>query len=290
MDTTRYSLVCSDLEYQLGNNKNYALRVSFNRKLQLEYNLGFTLVELLVVIAIISLLMATLLPALGAAKRRAQSIGCQTQLRNIAVAWKSYLLDNNDRFYQGPNTNHNFGGWQGQGGYGATRPLNRYLGMPMRATAPAGAEKFLCPSDNGRIWGQPAELQAFDLFGNSYQTNTFLIGPDMIGTGAPGGKYYDLHQQINLRLKRLRVESVDDPVNLLLVGDNNWLSQWHPSYPSSILPEEMYWHGLEDHYNMAFLDGRVDQVKIEKGVYVQEKGYRVMPFRQLDRLAFAVQK
>ncbi|MCP4708152.1 MAG: type II secretion system protein [Planctomycetes bacterium] len=253
----------------------------------LRRKVGFTLVELLVVIAVISLLMATLLPALGAAKRRALSIACQAQLRNIAVAWKSYLLDNDDCFYQGINANHNFGGWEGQGGYGSRRPLNKYLGMPMMVADQAGGDKFLCPADNGRILGQPAELLAYDHFGNSYQTNLFLIGPDRVGEV---GKYVELHKRINFRLNRLRFESVDDPVNLLLVGDNNWILQWHPFYPDFILPEEMYWHGLEDHYNMAFLDGRVDLVKIEKGIYVQEKGYRVMPFRQLDRWAYEAQK
>ena len=160
--------------------------------------------------------------------------------------------DNDDRFYQGPNANHNFGGWKGQGGYGISRPLNGYLGMPKMVEAQAGADKFMCPADNGRIFGQPTELQAFEHFGNSYQTNLFLIGPDKIGAG---GKYMELHQQINLRLTRLRFESVDDPVKLLLVGDNNWIHQWHPFYPDFILPEEMYWYGKEDTYNMAFLDG-----------------------------------
>jgi len=250
---------------------------------------GFTLVELLVVIAIISLLLATLLPALGAAKRQARCVTCQSQLRNIAIAWKAYFYDNDDLFYQGRNANHNFGGWKGKGGYGQKRPLNHYLGMPLKVPTEEGADKFCCPADIGGVIGQPPEQPAFNYFGNSYQTNIFMIGPNKVG--APGmGKYQDLHKEVNKRLKRLRHTSVDEPHRLLLVGDNNWLNKWHPFFPEAFLPKNMAWHGPEDAYNMAYLDGRVDLVVIERGVYVQEKGYRILPFKDLDYLAFEIQK
>ncbi len=48
--------------------------------------LGFTIVELLVVITIISLLMALLIPAVGAARRTAREIQCVSQLRQIGLA------------------------------------------------------------------------------------------------------------------------------------------------------------------------------------------------------------
>jgi prepilin-type N-terminal cleavage/methylation domain-containing protein/prepilin-type processing-associated H-X9-DG protein len=59
---------------------------------------AFTLIELLVVISIISLLMAILVPGLGRAKAQAQRSYCSSNLRQIGVAFQSYLDDNRDIF------------------------------------------------------------------------------------------------------------------------------------------------------------------------------------------------
>ena len=57
---------------------------------------GFTLIELLVVIAIIAILAAMLLPALAAAKEKAQAINCVNNLRQLNIAITMYAADHKE--------------------------------------------------------------------------------------------------------------------------------------------------------------------------------------------------
>ncbi len=56
--------------------------------------LGFTLVELLIVVGIVALLTAILLPVFIAARERARTTACASNLRQLHLAFSLYVADN----------------------------------------------------------------------------------------------------------------------------------------------------------------------------------------------------
>jgi prepilin-type N-terminal cleavage/methylation domain-containing protein/prepilin-type processing-associated H-X9-DG protein len=74
---------------------------------------AFTLIELLVVITIIAILAALLLPALSLAKKQAQSLACESNLRQLELCLHLYTTDNDDFFV--PNNSIALAGEPGDG-------------------------------------------------------------------------------------------------------------------------------------------------------------------------------
>jgi prepilin-type N-terminal cleavage/methylation domain-containing protein/prepilin-type processing-associated H-X9-DG protein len=240
---------------------------------------AFTLIELLVVVAVISVLLAILFPVLSRVRKLANIIPCQSNLRQIAVAYQAYLNDHDGAFYQGFNANVLYGGWAGEDP-NSPRPLNKYLSLPEIPQSEKQARVFRCPSDKGAN-GVP--FYFYNKIGTSYQTNILLIGQDQIG-GLPGAT--DLAIEINKRLPNLNLSRVDNHSLLALIGDFGWSNDWLPRVPRE--PRDGNWHGRLFWHNIAFLDGHVDFVHIRKGHYLTDE-YTVLPFKELYALAREVQ-
>jgi prepilin-type N-terminal cleavage/methylation domain-containing protein len=238
---------------------------------------GFTLIEVLVVIAIVSLLIAILLPTMAAARQSSRRLACQSNLRQIATAWQTYLDQSDGYFFQLVNANINYGGRQGQGSasFGSDpanpvpKPLNATLNLPVVTTE--GATVFQCPADVGGASYKPT---CFDYFGNSYSTNTMLIGQNQLPIN-PTDPCKSVLQKINGRLKKLSRSKVSGESKLILVGDQGWVSTWN-RYDSN----RTEWHNKSYTHNIAFMDTHAEFVRVRKGIHVTDD-YCVVPFEDL---------
>jgi prepilin-type N-terminal cleavage/methylation domain-containing protein len=150
---------------------------------------GFTLIELLVVIAIIAILAALLLPALSAAKKKAQRIYCVNNLKQLAVCAKMYADDNGGKVasayppypigspwpYYWCGGNAETGGDKGSYKYYGSDPAGLQDGTLWPYTKAIGL--YHCPADNRRADDPrvPAQFKNLPIL-RSISMNSLMCG------------------------------------------------------------------------------------------------------------------
>jgi prepilin-type N-terminal cleavage/methylation domain-containing protein len=171
---------------------------------------AFTLIELLVVIAIIAILAAMLLPALAAAKRKAQKINCVNNLKEVGIAFRIWEGDNNDQYPMAVSTasggaNEYLGHWNKAAV--SEQPGYTFLVMSNELSAP---KIVYCPSDNihstaGTTWGNTnivatsatASTVSYFVGGDALESDPqsiisgdFNIGSTGTSASGPSSKYF----------------------------------------------------------------------------------------------------
>ena len=174
-----------------------------------ERRAGFTLIELLVVIAIIAILAAMLLPALSAAKKRAQAINCVNNLKQCALAWLTYAPDFNETYplnlrelypqmvkgvYTGSWVNDN----QSPGGAGL--PLVYEYNPAYLVNLPANAQPLLGPyvAKNPLIYKCPSDPRMVTDNGQKYAASRSYSMNIWVGT-TPGDPYLNGNEWVIFR-------------------------------------------------------------------------------------------
>ncbi len=136
---------------------------------------AFTLIELLVVIAIIAILAALLLPALAAAKEKAQRTKCLNNFKQLGLALNMYATENQD-FFPWPN-------WDN----GALCPNPGWLYGTQGANSPTNLNNTFNSALNAQNWtlGRVADIQTGVYWQYVPNADVFYCPVDVQNIGTP---------------------------------------------------------------------------------------------------------
>jgi len=189
---------------------------------------AFTLIELLVVIVIISILAAILFPAFATAREKGRQAVCESNLKQIGLAFLQYQQDNDELLPGNYNLKNTItGGWRPWGTSGAWPPSDPRSGWALLSLDPyvKSSGIWSCPSVAGRL---------SEAFGNPMPDET-QVDQAVNGTpSSPVARYW------MWRFDRPTLATTTTPDEWWAMGDDAAIAGQHTAYLAAVAAGKSY--------------------------------------------------
>jgi type II secretory pathway pseudopilin PulG len=186
----------------------------------------------LVVIAIIAILAALLLPALEAARRKAQTVGCASNLKQLGTSLIIYAMDHEERVPEAANYHvagwfaYVYYDWLAGDLYGSRgRPPTPYfnMGTLLEQGYALGGPVYYCAATNtwagyaNTNWPKSTPYLGGYVSSSNYYYNTYMLPECIYGTWRDSSTYgrHDCDKLSTM------------PKYLPFAHDNPWGWSWH---------------------------------------------------------------
>lgn len=219
---------------------------------------GFTLVELLVVISIIALLLSILMPSLGKVRRKAQSVVCGSNLRQIGIGMQLYLQDNRGTFMTVYGTSISEKAWYTR----LVKEGRKILYTDNATEYIPGYDVAFCPSHRLIPWFTKIEKRDYP------SLRDYSIAKGFASYGMSSGLSYD-YSQAGYPAVPSRIQDIKQAANTVLLADAQGRRTDDLQVVGSFLLRAYYNRGIDDASirhdgacNVLWVDGHVTSVKV----------------------------